>query len=196
MKKIIIIHRSAIVCRGLTDVIKGFFNIDVLTFATLSDLSINLAETKKLIVFTEPVEVKQINQIRNLKSPNPITLICVEKDNHLKNNSLYDDSISLWAEPGDIYNSIYPYLALNNTGADESQNSKLTIRETDVLREVSKGLTNKEIADKLHISIHTVISHRKNITAKLGIKSISGLTVYAIINNIVDTNTIDPNTLI
>ena len=68
----------------------------------------------------------------------------------------------------------------------------LTEREIDVLRLVAFGKTNKDIADKLCISIHTAISHRKNITEKLGIKSISGLTVFAILNNLIDTSVIDP----
>ena len=45
--------------------------------------------------------------------------------------------------------------------------------------------TNKEVANELFISTHTVISHRKNITRKLGIKTVSGLTVYAILNQII-----------
>ena len=62
----------------------------------------------------------------------------------------------------------------------------LSKRETDVLVAVAKGLMNKEIADQMNISIHTVISHRKNITRKTGIKSVSGLTVYALLNNLID----------
>lgn len=58
----------------------------------------------------------------------------------------------------------------------------LSLREIDVLCLVASGLTNKEIADKLNISTNTVLSHRKNITAKLGIKSVSGLSVYAMMN--------------
>lgn len=63
--------------------------------------------------------------------------------------------------------------------------NELSEREKSILKLVSKGLTNKEIAEKLFLSAHTVITHRKNITAKLGIKTISGLTVYAILNNII-----------
>ncbi|MFA6403854.1 MAG: helix-turn-helix transcriptional regulator [Salinivirgaceae bacterium] len=74
--------------------------------------------------------------------------------------------------------------------------TELTDRETDVLKLVAVGFSNKEIADKLFISIHTVISHRKNTTEKLGIKSISGLTVYAILNKLIDTRNIDPSSLI
>ena len=63
--------------------------------------------------------------------------------------------------------------------------SILSDREIDVLKSVALGLSNKEVADHLCISINTVITHRKNITSKLGIKSISGLTVYALLNNII-----------
>ena len=65
---------------------------------------------------------------------------------------------------------------------------ELSKRETDVLVAVAKGMMNKEIADLMNISIHTVISHRKNITRKTGIKSVSGLTVYALLNNLIDEN--------
>ena len=61
---------------------------------------------------------------------------------------------------------------------------ELSARENEVLRLVAQGFTNKEIADNLSISINTVLSHRKNITAKLGIKSVSGLCVYAMMNGI------------
>ena len=61
----------------------------------------------------------------------------------------------------------------------------LSDRETDVLIHLVNGLSNKEIADRLNISIHTVISHRKNIIEKTGIKSLSGLTIYAISKKII-----------
>lgn len=65
------------------------------------------------------------------------------------------------------------------------QKQLLTNRETEVLRLVTQGLMNKEIADKLGISLHTVISHRKNLTEKLGIKTVSGLTVYAMMHKLI-----------
>jgi DNA-binding NarL/FixJ family response regulator len=67
-----------------------------------------------------------------------------------------------------------------------SESHDLSERERDVLILVAKGLANKEIAERLNISIHTVMSHRKNITHKTGIKSVAGLTVYALLNNILD----------
>lgn len=61
----------------------------------------------------------------------------------------------------------------------------LSDREIDVLKLMVNGLSNKEVADQLHISPHTVITHRKNITGKTGIKSLSGLTIYAVLNDFV-----------
>jgi DNA-binding CsgD family transcriptional regulator len=62
---------------------------------------------------------------------------------------------------------------------------ELSEREREILVAVARGLTNREIADQYFISIHTVISHRKNITRKTGIKTIAGLTVYALLNNMI-----------
>ena len=67
-----------------------------------------------------------------------------------------------------------------------SDSHDLSERERDVLILVAKGMANKEIAERLNISIHTVMSHRKNITHKTGIKSVAGLTVYALLNNLLD----------
>lgn len=72
----------------------------------------------------------------------------------------------------------------------EEQSRELSDREQDVLIEVVRGRSNKEIADVLCISIHTVITHRKNIAAKLDIHSTAGLTVYAIIHKLVDIDTL------
>lgn len=69
-----------------------------------------------------------------------------------------------------------------------SDSHDLSERERDVLILVAKGMANKEIAEELNISIHTVMSHRKNITHKTGIKSVAGLTVYALLNNLLDQN--------
>lgn len=68
---------------------------------------------------------------------------------------------------------------------------ELSDRERDVLVQVVRGLSNKEIADVLCISTHTVISHRKNIARKLNIHSTAGLTIYAIVNKLVDINTLE-----
>ena len=68
---------------------------------------------------------------------------------------------------------------------EERASSALSAREVEVLRLIASGRINKEIAQELNISINTVLTHRKNLTAKLGIKSVSGLSFYAMMNGIV-----------
>ena len=72
----------------------------------------------------------------------------------------------------------------------KEERDDLSDREIEILVSVAQGLLNKEIADKHNISINTVITHRKNITRKTGIKTVAGLTVYAILNGYVDINSV------
>ena len=90
--------------------------------------------------------------------------------------------VSPTADETEILAKFEPFF--HETSGDDNQ-IRLTQRETMVLQLVVEGLINKEIADRLNISINTVLTHRKNISAKLGIKSVSGLSVYAIMNGIV-----------
>ncbi|MGE5480114.1 MAG: response regulator transcription factor [Chloroflexota bacterium] len=68
---------------------------------------------------------------------------------------------------------------------DSSPAEALTKREQIIIQLVAKGRSSKQIADALSISLHTVVTHRKNISKKLQINSVSGLTVYAILNNLI-----------
>ena len=75
--------------------------------------------------------------------------------------------------------------------AEGGERNELSEREKEVLVALARGRINKEIAEMYHISIHTVITHRKNIIRKTGIKSISGLTVYAILNNLISIHEVE-----
>lgn len=79
---------------------------------------------------------------------------------------------------------------LNKEQNAQTDQSELSDREKEILISVVKGMSNKEIADHHSISIHTAITHRRNITRKLKVHSISGLTIYAIINKLVDISEI------
>ena len=83
--------------------------------------------------------------------------------------------------PTGMHPAIHPQMPLQND---------LTKREIEVLSLVARGFINKEIANKLNISLTTVITHRKNITEKLGIKSVSGLTIYAVMRGYVEADSI------
>lgn len=87
--------------------------------------------------------------------------------------------------PATGHSGSHPY---KNPHADSEHD--LSPREIEVLVLITKGFINKEIADKLNISLTTVISHRKNITEKLGIKSVAGLTIYAVMHGYVEADRI------
>ncbi len=91
-------------------------------------------------------------------------------------------SIGLMEEKDSIVQKIQKLL---DQGDANTQSMELSPRETTIVRLVSMGHTNRQIAEQLFLSAHTVMTHRKNISSKLGIKSVSGLTVYAIVNNII-----------
>lgn len=75
---------------------------------------------------------------------------------------------------------------LNKDSSKENDQEELSDREKEILKSIVKGMSNKEIATYHSISIHTVITHRRNIGRKLEIHSVSGLTIYAILNKLVD----------
>ncbi|MBI5538501.1 MAG: helix-turn-helix transcriptional regulator [Bacteroidia bacterium] len=92
----------------------------------------------------------------------------------------------------------YKIKALISSFNDHSQSTglhELTTREIEVLKLIAYGYTIKEIANKLIISSHTAISHRKNISEKTGIKTISGLTMYAVIKQIIAIQDINTDNL-
>lgn len=78
----------------------------------------------------------------------------------------------------------------NMINQNTQNNESLSEREKDVIISLVQGMTNKEIADHLFISINTVITHRRNIARKLQIHSPAGLTIYAIVNNLVDISSV------
>ncbi len=95
-----------------------------------------------------------------------------------------DNKLEIQKKIQDQFKRFYP---------EENKSPALSKREITILKQVVLGLTNQQIADKLFISVHTVTTHRKNINRKLGIKTVSGLMVYALMNNIVSLDDLGDN---
>lgn len=83
-----------------------------------------------------------------------------------------------------------PLPAEEESEVTSNNNDGLSDREKEVVVYVVKGLSNKEIAEKLFISVNTVMTHRRNISRKLQIHSPSGLTIYAIVNGLINLDEI------
>ncbi len=198
-ENVFIIHPSEIIRKGLAWIIQEYFKMEITQLNSCDDLQAFSGISNCLIIiilkkgYTLPVAVeeklKKNNQLYRItygteSEDQAGSLLCEYNLNELSTNLHIQKIIQV------IRKSATKAKALNN------ENGDLTQREKDVIRQIALGLANKEIADKLNISIHTVISHRKNITEKLNIKSISGLTVYAIMNSLLDITEINPEELI
>lgn len=104
----------------------------------------------------------------------------------------YDETISIFDDAHTITRKLAS--AFEQFGENEhatAEKYELSSREKEILVSVARGLMNKEIADRHNISIHTVITHRKNITRKTGIKTVAGLTIYAILNGMIDMSDVE-----
>lgn len=101
----------------------------------------------------------------------------------------YDDKITIY-DSVDLLKSKLDTLFSDPVDENLEETSNLSQREKEIVVCVVKGLTNKEIANDLFLSAHTVISHRRNIAKKLEIHSTAGLTIYAIVNKLVELDEI------
>jgi DNA-binding NarL/FixJ family response regulator len=100
--------------------------------------------------------------------------------------SVYDETISIYDTAEQIKTKLTKLCHSTDEVSDNKQ--ELSVREKEIIVCVVKGLTNKQIADFLCLSTHTVITHRRNIANKLQIHSPAGLTIYAIVNKLVELN--------
>ena len=195
-KKIILITPSKIIARGINAILSdyGDFRLE----AILSDISRENENVLKntsvdiIIIDTGLCGYSSRRQFRSLISEYSDAAIIGVNTLALDEESkkLYDELFSIYDAPSVIINKLR---AANTSERELSEQNKneLSIREQEILVCVAKGMLNKEIADKFNISIHTVITHRKNITKKTGIKTVAGLTVYALLNNLIDPNSIE-----
>lgn len=111
-----------------------------------------------------------------------VSLLCSMVDSsQLKG---YEERVTLFDDMASLEKKITELL--NIADEEEPDQDALSQREKEIVDCIVRGMTNKEIAEKLFISVHTVMTHRKNITRKLQIHSAAGLTIYAIVNKLVE----------
>ena len=190
---IIIIHPAEIMRRGLFAVLDEQHAVSIFCYSNFNEVDpVDYAALNKLLLFV-PASCRFTEEILELcKKVGDYELVGIMASENEKCRFNNFDHLL----PFDVSAEQVRKLASKffNHGKKET-NDELTNREREVLRLIAMGNTNKSIAEALFISTHTVISHRKNITEKLGIKSIPGLTVYAIIQKIVDSSDISPDQL-
>ncbi|MBN1650360.1 MAG: response regulator transcription factor [Bacteroidales bacterium] len=182
---IVIATSSFIVRKGLADIIKELYPAKkIIELSYAEELNRLLKEQAIALVLASAEIVSNIN-LSGYKNIQIIKLIDSRPD-YFETNYSNSEHLFLDDTESAILHILKRNLALmDKNSSAEKPDSVLSDRELDIVREVASGFTNKEIADKLFISTHTVITHRKNITRKLGIKTVSGLTVYALLNKLI-----------
>lgn len=195
--RVLIIHQSAIIAEGLQKLLQNSslqLHDHLRIYMDPSEINLQPA-TNYIFVTTDILFQKLYNtQLIHFNATNYRFIRLVNEIREESNFPVFE-SIHLDESQNMITDKIR--FSVNSFLPEKtSVLGTLTDRETEILKLVALGNASKEIADKLNISTHTVITHRKNITEKLGIKSISGLTVYAILNKIIDTNELSIDDLI
>ncbi len=194
--KIIIAEPSPIVAAGLSSFFDNMNQISVVSIVdNIDNLQNKMIVHNPELLIINPILFgysidklfKQISQ--NFPDTISIALVSSYFDKSLLKN--FDDIIELNDNKQKIINKIVNILNKNDESSAQNDSVDLSNREIDVLVCISKGMTNKDISDLLNISVHTVITHRKNIVKKTGIKSVAGLTVYALINSLVEESDIN-----
>lgn len=182
---IFIVHPSTIIQKGILSVLHTNFILDCQTFYSIKELLNKSKLNKKNILLILPAETEISTELNQFISQNNTSLIGISTNKNVKAKETFDLIIQMDDTEEQLILLFNQILNNNSNSALSGGSNELTERETDVLKLVASGFSNKEIAAQLFISTHTVISHRKNITEKLDIKSISGLTVYAILHRLI-----------
>ncbi|MBE6240870.1 MAG: response regulator transcription factor [Bacteroidales bacterium] len=195
-KKVLLIIPSKIVARGLEAVLGelGEFRVE----GILTDLShANEARLRNMdadVIVIDPIVFDYVSRMsgRSRLAEHSDAAVIAIKTTPMDDEQTrqYDGIINMYDDPVTIVKKLRESLSVHEV-APSADDYDLSAREKEILVCVAKGMLNKEIADFYNISIHTVITHRKNITRKTGIKTVAGLTVYALLNNLIDSSAIE-----
>lgn len=185
--KIVICDESDIIAAGIKSIAEGIRLSVVAHVRNQEQLIEKIRQTDAQIVIINLSILGQFRRdfIQNINNEFPdieiVALITSYIDK--KVTAQYDYVVSL----NDSQEEIEALLQkVAHDKKSKAADNNLSKREKDILVAVAKGMMNKEISEALNISIHTVITHRKNITKKTGIHSVSGFTVYALLNNLIN----------
>ena len=177
-KKILLITPSRIIARGIAGILDehGGFVIETVLTDLSRENEATVRDSMADIVIVDPVIFDYASRPLGRSRISDLTDAAV----------VADETISLYDSPATVISKLRNSLTHTSGKSPADSLEELSAREKEILVCVARGMLNKEIADRYHISIYTVITHRKNITRKTGIKTVAGLTVYALLNNLID----------
>ena len=196
LKKVLLIMPSKIVARGIESVLGelGEFRVE----GILTDLSrtseSHLKNMDVDVIIIDPCVFDYVSRgsgrsrIAEYSDAAVVALQTIPMN--AEDFKPYDGTVNIFDDPVTVVRKLREACSSHQENPD-AESHDLSAREKEILVCVAKGMLNKEIADVCNLSIHTVITHRKNITRKTGIKTVAGLTVYALLHNLIDSNSIE-----
>ncbi len=194
-RKVIVVSSSYMLTVGIENLtleLSGLL-VDYVYMGSEKRLYTKIVARKPEFVIIDPNSVSEIliPFTRNLNREKDIKVIGLISDITKKNIiSRYKYTLNIQNTKYQLIESLKKIVGKDNKYTRQNE-QPLSKRETEILRNLTLGRTNQEIADKLFLSIHTVMTHRKNITRKLNIKTVSGLTVYALMNKLIDIREVE-----
>ena len=193
--KIVIAEPSAIIRSGLETMLKHLpgLRIQISEIATIESLTEDLRTHQPDILIINPsipgyFTIPHLKEMTGCPDMKCVALLYTLTDHSL--TRYYDDQISIFDSADELKHKLERLHAKKEEGNDADEQQTLSTREKEIVVCVVKGMTNREIADRLFLSTHTVITHRRNIARKLQVHSASALTVYAIVNKLVELSDI------
>ena len=186
---------SEIMERGLESILEGshVFSVEEIFHDYSKMVETRLSSLDPDVVIIDPLVLDFSNRKngRNMLADVCDSIVIALDSSAIPDDVLrqYDGSVSIFDKSDAIIRKLQS--AMDSKQSEPvSEGGELSAREKEILVCVAKGMLNKEIADKLNLSIYTVITHRKNITRKTGIKTVAGLTVYALLNGLIDMSSV------
>lgn len=181
---ILVADPSLIIRSGVVSVLLNLdsLRIDIAQVSDMFRLSEEVVHLEPDIVIVNPKYLGIISPREFVRSVKPVKFVALHNSSisgELLGN--YDASISVLDSGESIEQAITKLIK-----TDVAEQVELSQREKDIVKAVAKGMSNKEVADMLSISTHTVTTHRRNIASKLEIHNPAGLTIYAIVNGLID----------
>ncbi len=177
-----IVTESEILRHGIEAMLRGMRSISARTVPIPAEGAVDaIVEQRPSIIIVDPMAMSA-NEIADVKRRYRASILVIGTaslpEAYLK---VVDGVVSLY----DSADKIMRQLKLQLRSV-ESTGSELTPREQEIVVGVVKGLSNKEIAAEMNLAVNTVMTHRRNIAAKLQIHSPAGLTIYALMNKLVN----------
>lgn len=194
--KIVIAEPSTIICNGLETMLKHLpgLRVQIIEITSIESLTEDLRTHRPDILLINPsipghFTAPHLKEMTGCTEMKILAIVYSAIDQSLLRH--YDDQISIFDSADELKLKLERLHAKPADDAESDEQQTLSVREKEIVVCVVKGMTNREIADRLFLSTHTVITHRRNIARKLQVHSASALTVYAIVNKLVELKDIN-----